>query len=109
MRKILCLLVLVCGCDSTGYQIAVHNQGAGRVTVFVTVFVQRDYYVYVDTDRRTDSFDLLPGDLWVREIGASEAGVMIVRASDGALLFDDFYDGWDFKDEHGKIEISVFP
>jgi hypothetical protein len=86
-------------------EITVFNQGSE------TVIVDLEYW---DGDWWEDDHhrvvELPAGAVYTKDVGrAYEVDILIYRKSDGLILFAADYDGEDFEDDHGHVEIVVNP
>lgn len=90
-------------------ELQVTNLGASPVLVDVAVD-EHDPWCECGGDHDHHLFEVPPGATVVVDLGhVDEADVLITRRSDGLVLFYDEFDGDDFEDDHGKIEIAVSP
>ncbi len=60
--------------------------------------------------RRHRLVEVPAGGIFHDEVGrVRDLEILIYRKSDGAILFAEDYDGDDFDDDHGHVEITVTP
>jgi len=108
MRRTLAVLfafaVLPACHDRDHNSLLVHNQGTSTVVVDLT------YKVYLDGNSRHSSSLVSAGTIFEDDLPiVRELHVVITRVSGGAILFKDDFNHDDFRDDHGRIEIVVFP
>lgn len=110
MRKIAPLLLIsaLAGCrDRDINELLIHNLGS--VTVVVDVIYEKDRLWKSSSDRR-DIFEVPPNSLAERDYPRlEEMDIVITRKFDGALLFVGEFDQEDFSDEHGELDIFIYP
>jgi hypothetical protein len=94
-------LAALSGCHDEP-EVLVHNQGTQPVIVEI---IADDW----DGGHDHDVFELPAGGLFKDDYPADEVEVIISRKSDGLILFASVFDGEDFEDDHGTIEIVVTP
>ena len=102
------LFVLALGGCHSDDELLVQN--IGTQTVLVEVIFTYGSTDYTGEEHDHEFFQVPPGGLVVQDYGAvSDMDVFITRTSDGLLIFADSFDGGDFEDDHGRIEIVVSP
>ncbi|HEX7898001.1 MAG TPA: hypothetical protein VF950_09595 [Planctomycetota bacterium] len=92
-------------------KIRVDNAGTGEARVYVSYYTHHEEPItgYSWSEREHDSWIVGPGQAGEQEYPSSALEVTITREPGGAVLYaaDLTYD--DFRDEHSRIEVTVFP
>lgn len=108
MRRaaVLALLALA-GCHDE-HELTVLNAGDEAVLIDIS-WEEGDAGWYGRRDRHR-FVELPPGAIYHDDFGfVQDMDVLIFRKSDGLILFAEDYDGEDFDDDHGHVEITVIP
>lgn len=111
-RRIPTLLaaLALAGCLEESRRIEVSNRGVLEAELTV------EYDVWVDAgewggwwETRVGERTLSPGDTWTEAFPDAPVHVTVVRIVDGLVLYDEWLSDGDFEEEHGRIEIAVYP
>ena len=107
MRTIILTTVILAATQAACHsEYELYVQNAGNESIVVTVEIQKGGYGSRDDD---DVFIVSANSAILEEYRSPNLDVLITRNSDGLILFADDFDKKDFKDDHGKIEITVQP
>jgi hypothetical protein len=91
-----------------GVEVANAGRSDARVTVVYDTWVEEDD----DTSEFktiTDTMHLLPGEKQTGWYPREPLHVTIERIIDGQILFQDHFSRADFRGEHDRIELTVYP
>jgi hypothetical protein len=100
-------LLALAGCHDED-ELTIHNTGGEPVLVEIDWETSDSEWYWT---RDHDRFVEIPaGGVYHDDFGfVREMDVVIVRKSDGLLLFAGDFDAEDFEEDHGDIEITVNP
>jgi hypothetical protein len=103
----LAALLALAGCHDED-ELTVVNAGSEAVLLDLS-WDEGDAYEWYDGHHHR-LVELPPGAIYHDDLGTvGELDVVIVRKSDGLILFADEFDAEDFDDDHGHVEITVTP
>ena len=91
-------------------KIWVQNAGTSDALVHVRYYTQHgDSLGYSWSERHDDTWIVGPGQAGEEDYPSSALKVRITALPGGAVLFEDVVDHEDFRDEHSRIELTVYP
>ena len=106
----LLFLCALAGCDKTPNEILFDNRGFQTAVVDVTYRASSSSDDWTGGEERQQLFEVAAGTIAVGEYpDIDDMDVLITRKIDGMVLFHASYTQKDFRHDHSRIEITVYP